>query len=88
MVDNDDKNQDLQHSWFFAKLRANHIEAKHQGFLRRGKSFPGGAGKVSSDRWSRVESFVAEAASHIFLLQQGATRQQDNKEQEGARRQR
>ena len=80
MVDNDDENQDLQHSWFFAMLlRANHIEAEHQGFLRRGKSFPGGVGKVSSNRWSRVESFVAKAASHIFLLQQGETRQQGNK---------
>ena len=60
-----------------------------------GKVFPAN-GKSSSNRWSRMESFEAEAASLLFLnkRQQGATRDnkgqqkttRDNKGQQGIRR--
>ena len=83
LVDNDDENQDLQHSRFFAKLlRSNHIEAEHQGFLRRGEKF---------SRWSR-KSFEQQMVESGELCSQGsvsyfspstrrnkATRQQGNK---------
>ena len=63
MVDNDDENQDLQHSRFFAKLlRSNHIEAEHQGFLRRGEKF---------SRWSR-KSFEQQMVESGELCSRGS----------------
>ena len=60
MVDND-KNQDLQPVFVELLRAATILKPSTRVFL----SFPGRAGKASSSRWSRVESFVAEAASHI-----------------------
>ena len=72
--------------WFFAnQWRQRRIGAERQGFLRKaGKVLPGEQEKLKSktSRWWRKESFAAEAASHLFLLQQGATKQQGNKEQQ------